>query len=281
MIHPIDTSVKRFAKPDTYFEQRDRCVPIVPREHANESNLRWFSVPLEEYIAEQLDYRVVGDLIVLGDNEGVEYTPDFGLIIPDEYDAPFRRERDGVPVYSYADYDTWTKGGELPATPSGMSEWRYSNAPQGDDDIPLITVENDGEFVAGTNYFSTKRAQDGLAFLSMNAGALRLLVPASIAYVINEVETGRHVVVTHGVHRQVGLQMYELLFDDGSDSPFSFQILPEQIDRGGIGIAQAASKSRKLHVYLEDSGCRLVATFDVFFRESDYLPCLKPWRTKC
>lgn len=41
----------------------------------------------------------------------------------------------------------------------------------------MIRIDNDGQRIAATNYWSTEHARRGLVYVSANAGAVRLLVP--------------------------------------------------------------------------------------------------------
>ncbi|KXL10450.1 hypothetical protein AXH19_08415 [Escherichia coli] len=42
---------------------------------------------------------------------------------------------------------------------------------------PMFFIENEGQAVAGTDYWQSVQAQAGYVYLSWNAGAARLLVP--------------------------------------------------------------------------------------------------------
>jgi hypothetical protein len=41
-----------------------------------------------------------------------------------------------------------------------------------------ILIENNGQLIVGTNYWQTPHAKRGLVYLSYNAAAARLLIPA-------------------------------------------------------------------------------------------------------
>ena len=106
----IPGCVRRFRIPDTYFGGGDRAVPVVPSQYRMCKPLCEYSVPLEEYIAEQLVFKVVGDLLVLGENDGVHYDDEMGLCIADKYDIPppSREGRYGPYVGSYDEYEEWS-----------------------------------------------------------------------------------------------------------------------------------------------------------------------------
>lgn len=118
--------------------------------------------------------------------------------------------------------------------------------------------------------------------MSPNAGAVRLLVPAGKSADIAEMRTGREVILTIGVVRQIiqpgmqmGREMTEVLFDDGSPNPFALFVSMPQWERvlalpgrEPIGIEFTVWENRRgqAHQVLSRPG---------FLRRAD-LPCLKP-----
>src|SRR3990167_2306796 len=96
----------------------------------------------------------------------------------------------------------------------------------------ILTIENDGPRIVRTNYWSSEHAARGAFYVSVNAGAFRVLVPEAVRDVVAEMRTAKEVVISRGPwpaeRRDDAL---ELLFDDGSASPFALHIGVEQIDR--------------------------------------------------
>lgn len=139
--------------------------------------------------------------------------------------------------------------------------------------MTTITIKNNGQVIESTNYWDLEQAQRGYVFLSWNAGAGRLLVPDSQAAIIREMKTGKYVIVSRGPWMdQGGRDAVELLFEDGSDSPFALHLVSEQCDRmipatdegGGIFISVWTRAGEQL---------RLPARY----RRVDEIPCLAPW----
>jgi len=93
-----------------------------------------------------------------------------------------------------------------------------------------IIISNKGQDIASTNYWNSKQAGAGLVFLTANAGALRLLLPPKLCGCLDEMRTGRRVVIEPSI--QNPKSHWDLIFDDGTDSPFSISISSGQIDRG-------------------------------------------------
>ncbi len=92
----------------------------------------------------------------------------------------------------------------------------------------MFVFENKGQALAGTNFWDSDHARAGYFFLSWNAGAARLLVPDSQKSVIREMKS-RYVIISRG--RYEDREALEVLFEDGTDTPYSMLIGAEMTDR--------------------------------------------------
>lgn len=103
----------------------------------------------------------------------------------------------------------------------------------------FFTFSNRGQAILETNYWDSERAQKGLAFLSWNAGAARLLVPDSLKPAIKEMKTAKYVIISRekwtDQNNRDGL---EILFEDNSPSPYCLHITAEQSDRTLLALDQ-------------------------------------------
>lgn len=97
----------------------------------------------------------------------------------------------------------------------------------------MICIENDGQKIISTNYWDTPHAKErGLVYLSINAGCFRLLVPKGKGISLDELRTAFVVLVSRGPWTEMGKSDgLELLFEDGSASPYCLHIVTEQCDR--------------------------------------------------
>ncbi|MCC4595435.1 hypothetical protein NRY95_05550 [Xanthomonas campestris pv. phormiicola] len=139
----------------------------------------------------------------------------------------------------------------------------------------MIEISNDGAAIAYTNYFDTELARAGYFYVSYNAGAARLLVPDSRKTMLDDMRTGRYVIVSTGPWKdQQDRSGLELLFEDGTDSPFclhllvqeqSDRVLPET-DQGSSFIVAAWTREGK------------VASWPGKYRRVGCIPCLEPWQ---
>ena len=136
----------------------------------------------------------------------------------------------------------------------------------------MIVVRNAGQDIVSTNYWQTEHAAAGLFYLSWNAGAGRLLVP-DVARDDFGMLGASLVIVSSGPWPAQGSRpAIELLWEDGSDSPYCIHLVEEQTDR-------------KLPV--TDQGGKLViaswtrqgkaAEWPAKYRRVTALPCLDPW----
>ena len=134
----------------------------------------------------------------------------------------------------------------------------------------LITIKNDGGDILETNYWNLENAKKGLLYLSWNAGAARLLVPYSMLAHIDEMRTGKYVIVSRG--KLQGRDALELLFEDSSDSPYAAHIVVEQTDRlipksdqgGGFVVSVWTQSGKQLQLPGK-------------YRVVDFLPHMRPW----
>lgn len=113
----------------------------------------------------------------------------------------------------------------------------------------MIKIKNDGPLIAATDYWHTDHAAQGLCYLSGNAGAWRLLVPDMAETLLAEMRTGKSAFIEPSLSAPA--QALDIVFDDGTDSPFALTIDRRQIDR-----AVSPGPSR-LTVWTRLGGCVL------------------------
>ena len=111
----------------------------------------------------------------------------------------------------------------------------------------MITITNNGPAIASTNYWESEHAMGGLCYLSGNAGTWRLLVPPEAETLLAEMRTGKKATIEPSLHLP---GHWDVVFEDGTDMPFSVAVDPKQIDR-----AMQAGRCR-LHVWTR-RGCEM------------------------
>lgn len=96
----------------------------------------------------------------------------------------------------------------------------------------MIEIRNKGQAIEYTNYWQTEHAQAGYLYLSWNAGCARVLIPDSKKALLREFKGAREVLISRGPWTdQGGRDALELLWEDGTDSPFAVHLVAEQCDR--------------------------------------------------
>jgi hypothetical protein len=139
----------------------------------------------------------------------------------------------------------------------------------------VIEIHNDGPRVRSTNYFQTEHARRGYLYVSVNAGAFRVLLPQPRIRWLEDMRTASELVISRGPWPEQGrADALELLFDDGSDTPFMVTMLPEQWDRLP---AQGDEGRDDLQGLIYTQGAVLRLELPVRYRHAPSLPWLKPW----
>lgn len=136
----------------------------------------------------------------------------------------------------------------------------------------MITIENDGPEIRATNYWDTPLNTKGAVVGSLNAGALRLLIPDCHKDYIREMRTGKEVIVSKAPYR--GRMSYEFLFEDYTDSPFSLIIEENQMVPVGI---LDSEDGKAITVSVWSRGLKKEMELPGRFRVVTVLPCLLPW----
>ena len=111
-----------------------------------------------------------------------------------------------------------------------------------------IQVTNHGPLITSTNYWSSEYARAGKIFCSVNAGAIRVLLPPQHYPSLIDMRASRYCVLSRGPwtttitpDQQQAMQLprsvqtvvvdgVEILWEDGSDSPFCLHLSPESFD---------------------------------------------------
>ncbi len=133
-----------------------------------------------------------------------------------------------------------------------------------------INIANNGKDIKFTNYWETLNAKKGLFYLSWNANAARLLVPNKQLSSIEEMKTGKYVIISKGIYKN--RNAIELLFEDETARPFSIHLEDVQCDRlilesdqgGGIIFAIWTEEGKQFELPAK-------------YRVVGELPDLSPW----
>src|ERR1700722_8109784 len=142
----------------------------------------------------------------------------------------------------------------------------------------IIQISNHGPLIISTNYWESELARNGKLFVSTNAGAIRVLLPPQFYEEINDMRSASECVLSRGPWPEGGQpEAIEIMWDDGSDTPYALYLTPESFDMlpatpepGREWTCTVwTAKDGKPHKSLERR-CH--------WRRVEHIPSLAPWR---
>lgn len=143
----------------------------------------------------------------------------------------------------------------------------------------LITIKNNGPDIESTNYWDTEHAARGFVYLTVNAGAYRLLLPELYLSALVDMMQAKYVVISRGPWPDKGkADALEIMFEDDSDSPYAIHIVPEQCDR--LPGNQDTNKERPFTVWARDgeTGAKKALELPCWFRMVKRIPLMKGYK---
>lgn len=136
----------------------------------------------------------------------------------------------------------------------------------------FMEVKNDGQEIVETNYWSSDYCRKGAVYLSINAGAFRLLLPPQ--FPLDDMAVADEVIVTRGAWPNAGKHdALELMFEDHSDNPYCIHMGSEQTDR-----MPADSDRHKSFVFSIWTQEGKVMELPARYRKAKRIPYMKPWK---
>jgi hypothetical protein len=141
----------------------------------------------------------------------------------------------------------------------------------------MILTENHGPLILSSNYWGSEMERANKRYVSVDAGAVRLLMPASLRHEIEEMRSAQYVVLSRGPWPNAGLpDAVEFLFEDGTDSPFAIQLSPESFEM--IPAEPPEGREWVLSVWdLKKGKAHKALERRCHWRRVPKIPWLKPW----
>lgn len=97
--------------------------------------------------------------------------------------------------------------------------------------MPNVSVSNHGPLITASNYWGSETEQAGKVWCSVNAGCIRVLVPRDTRALISDCRGGQYAVLSRGPWPAMRLaDAVEIMWEDGSSSPFAMHLSPEAFD---------------------------------------------------
>jgi len=144
--------------------------------------------------------------------------------------------------------------------------------------MPSLHVLNHGPLILRTDYWDTDLARAGKIFCSINAGAIRVLLPPAHYSSLTDMRVADYCVLSRGPwpeeHRAEAI---EIMWDDGSDSPFALHLTPESFDL--LPAEPEASREWVVSVWTAKDGQPHKALERAcHWRRVPRLPWMRPWK---
>jgi len=142
----------------------------------------------------------------------------------------------------------------------------------------VIQIVNHGPLIVSTNYWQTDLAQAGKYYCSVNAGAIRLLVPPAHRDAIEDMRAAQYVILSRGPWPAMGLpEAVELFFEDTTDEPFALHLSRQTFDL--LPAAPEPEREWVLSVWDEKKGRPHKAVErPCYWRRVPRIPWLRPWQ---
>lgn len=95
----------------------------------------------------------------------------------------------------------------------------------------MIHTTNHGPLILASSFWGSEIEKAGKLFASVNAGAIRLLVPAAMRPDVEIWREARHAVLSRGPWLEHQLaEGVEILWEDCSDNPYAIYLTPASFD---------------------------------------------------
>jgi hypothetical protein len=134
----------------------------------------------------------------------------------------------------------------------------------------ILFIQNDEQKIEKTSYWESDFAENGLIFMSMNAGAFRLLLPPGLATeIVTEAKKATEVLISRGTYKDK--DAVEILFEDGTKTPFVIHMGVNQVD-----MLPPDDDAKERVITLWTDGPKLEVSLPAFYRRVPKLPWLKP-----
>ncbi len=97
--------------------------------------------------------------------------------------------------------------------------------------MSTLQISNHGPLITASDFWGGPIDRAGKIFASVNAGAIRLLIPALARDMIAAARQSSHAVLSRGPWPAMGLaDAVEIMWEDGSDDPYALHLSPESFD---------------------------------------------------
>jgi len=146
----------------------------------------------------------------------------------------------------------------------------------------FLIIHNDGPLIRETNFWDTAIARTGRFYVSASGGAIRLLIPDGMKGIIPEMASGtKHVILSHLKKHLITTNALalEILFEDGSKSPFCLHTSEGGFDR--YPVPEDCDLVWRFTAWIQvDGRPSMCLDLPAYIRTVYKIPCLQPWKSE-
>jgi hypothetical protein len=143
----------------------------------------------------------------------------------------------------------------------------------------ILTIDNDGPLITATNFWRTDMARAGQFYLTIHAGAFRLLVPSQHLDTVCDMRAAHTCVVSRGPSPALRLpDALDILFDAGTQDPFSLPLAPDTVDRMPTDQDRAYTWTLSVWTHRVGNAATKALELPCHYRRVWRLPDLCPWQ---
>jgi len=136
----------------------------------------------------------------------------------------------------------------------------------------ILKIKNDGPKILSTNYWDSEFRK--IIYLSWNAGAARLLLPADFENALPDMVNAPEIIISQGPSNALGVRdAFEILFEDHSKNPYCLHMSTSQSDR----IPGTTLDGREDVPFTLYTRSGQVLDWMAKYRIVPEIPYLKPW----
>lgn len=149
-----------------------------------------------------------------------------------------------------------------------------------DSKVPMSVRLKSGE-VTNTTYYQTSICEAGRMLVAVAGNTMHLFLPYLISgrmdgeEFLNEISTAKYAVASFGLPSMVNDYCFELMFEDGSDTPFSIQLTRKYV-LPFMTVAYNGRKDFTLKIYIDDD-LSVTREMPLRVRYATSFPCCNAW----
>ncbi len=142
----------------------------------------------------------------------------------------------------------------------------------------IIEIQNHGPLIERTNYYESALSAAGKIYVSINAGAIRVLLPPSKFRDLTQMRQSKYCILSRGPWPEMGLaEAVEIMYEDHSDAPYALHLSPESFDM--LPAMPEAGREWVLYVYsLKMGDLHKSLERKCYWRRVEKIPCMEEWK---